>query len=54
MLRVFKGLRAFRAPGLAIAGNAAMRGVGTKMGTVATGGWVRHLRKSCSMLTGLQ
>jgi hypothetical protein len=34
MSRVFKGFRAFRAPGLAIAGNASMRGVGTKMGTV--------------------
>ncbi len=34
MSRVFKGLRAFRALGLAIAGTASMRGVGTKMGTV--------------------
>ncbi len=34
MSRVFKGFRAFGAPGLAIAGNASMRGVGTKMGTV--------------------
>jgi hypothetical protein len=35
MSRVFKGLRALRAPGVAIAGNASMRGVGTKMGTVS-------------------
>jgi hypothetical protein len=34
MSRVFKGLRAIRAPGLAIASNASMRGLGTKMGTV--------------------
>lgn len=37
MSRVFKGLRAFRAPGLAIGRNASMRGVGTKMGTVFWG-----------------
>ena len=34
MSRVFKGFRAFRAPGLAIPSNASMRGVGTRMGTV--------------------
>jgi hypothetical protein len=34
MSQVFKGFRAFRAPGRAIPSNASVRGVGTKMGTV--------------------
>ena len=54
MSRVFKGFRAFRAQGLAIAGNAAIRGVGTKMGTDFRGRERQEERRPTdSLLSGL-